>query len=89
MAMLEAVTAGLPVIARDARGNRDIVKVMGPKGQTYTKQDELEQLLMQILVEQKEVLVQEAAIDMSPFDSAGVKETMQGIYNNLLENKES
>ena len=88
MAMLEAVTAGLPVIARDARGNRDIVKVMGQRGRIYFAKEELEQLLMQILVEKKELFSKETEIDMRRFDIGIVKERMKEIYAELLVEKE-
>lgn len=83
MAMLEAVTAGLPVIARDARGNRDLVKIMGQKGRIYFTGEQLEHLLQQILVEKKELFFK-GNMDMSRFDSALVKDKVKDIYKELL-----
>ncbi len=90
VAMLEAATVGLPIIARNVRGNRDVVNFINANSQTKIKRNhlfssskELKHYLISILKEDKPIDFEKN--NMVNFDAKIIQKKMKKIYSDLLD----
>ena len=86
MALLEAVTFGLPVIASDIRGNRDVIRGINEReekqGYLFSSEETLREILRKIIVE-KELKSEKIKTDMTYFDNTVVQKKMKQIYEDV------
>ena len=90
VAMLEAAAVGLPILARNVRGNRDVVNFINANSQATIKRNhlfssskELKHQLISILKEDKPIDFEKN--NMVNFDAKIIQKKMKKIYSDLLD----